>query len=263
MPCDTKLPMWVSPMTSGVNGFSLIGAVGLRLWPNSYSRHCRSARITSGMQCGRGNGEPPQPRVQRRGQAQPHQQPDADREHRRLERRRLDWRHADVVVENVNSLQVARHAGSERVQAEALADTAARSIVISRAAAACSRATRPAAASADPDANRAWRSHSPLSFVSRSPIDRMTRPLMSCGRAIGGAGIAIGEHAAAHGRANRRRCDEGRPRGRRSTGRHPHRAPDAERAALRSAPRRAGIRCRRTPARRRPAPGRPRHRAAR
>ena len=46
---EMKLPMAVSPITSGVNGFSLIGAFGLRLCPKSYNRHWRSARITSGV----------------------------------------------------------------------------------------------------------------------------------------------------------------------------------------------------------------------
>ena len=32
---ETKLPIRVGPMTSGVKAFSLIGAVGFSVWPNS------------------------------------------------------------------------------------------------------------------------------------------------------------------------------------------------------------------------------------
>ncbi len=145
---DTKLPIAVSPMTSGVNGFEAnrrrrIERVAEVVEPPLQVREDRRAAV-SGRRRDRQRGAT-SGAAGAAGTAR--QQPDAEREHRRLERRGLDRRHADVVVQDVQLAEVARSCGCRRRRGAAPSGTAAPRIVIVHSGNCALEATRAAAAS--------------------------------------------------------------------------------------------------------------------
>ena len=62
--------------------------------------------------------EPPQPRVKRRQQADQDQCRDAEREQRGFECRRLDGRHADVMIQDIDLVNVSAQRGAVGVEME-------------------------------------------------------------------------------------------------------------------------------------------------